>query len=95
MTRFAYAVAGDRRGARTRAVISSLGIALLACAGLPCQPASYYAPEARVPYRAVEVQMRAPAGHTLVATLTLPKRAAGPVPAIFPGLQVAGAVVGG
>lgn len=88
IARFAYAAAGDGRGERTRAGISSLQItltsalpiALAACTGLPCPPASYYAPEAGAPYHAAEAHMQAPAGHTLAGTLTLPADRAVPLP---------------
>jgi len=44
-------------------------------------PADYGAP-ADAPYTAEDVAIRASAGHTLAGTLTLPKNAAGPVPAV-------------
>jgi dienelactone hydrolase len=41
-----------------------------------------YSAPADAPYTAVDVTVPTPAGHTLAGTLTLPKRAAGPVPAV-------------
>jgi dienelactone hydrolase len=47
----------------------------------PAARADYSAP-ADAPYTAVDVAIPAPAGHALAGTLTLPKNAAGPVPAV-------------
>lgn len=47
----------------------------------PRAAASYAAP-ADAPYTAVDVTVPTPSGHTLAGTLTLPKNAAGPVPAV-------------
>jgi uncharacterized protein len=47
----------------------------------PAARADYSVP-ADAPYTAVDVTIPAPAGHVLAGTLTLPKNAAGPVPAV-------------
>ncbi|MDP6564457.1 MAG: alpha/beta hydrolase [Alphaproteobacteria bacterium] len=81
----------DREATRARTsgprliLAGTVSVALAACtgpSGLPCEPASHYAAEAGAPYRAVEARVPAPEGYVLVGTLTLPKPAAGPAPAV-------------
>jgi hypothetical protein len=45
---------------------------LQACSKIPCYSASHFAPLANANYTAEEVRLKAPAGHTLAGTLTLP-----------------------
>ena len=45
----------------------------MGCAGIPCNPPEYYAPEEGAPYIAEEVTVSTQAGHILVGTLTIPK----------------------
>ena len=53
-----------------------------ACSKIPCYPAAHYAPPANANYRAEEVSLKAPAGHTLAGTLTLPFDRQPPHPAV-------------
>jgi dienelactone hydrolase len=48
----------------------------------PAPAAASYAAPADAPYTAADVTVPTPAGHTLAGTLTMPKGAAGPVPAV-------------
>jgi len=63
-------------------LVTVLLAALASCGGLPCQPASFYAPADPAPYRAEDVRVSTSAGHVLVGTLTLPDDRAGPAPAV-------------
>jgi dipeptidyl aminopeptidase/acylaminoacyl peptidase len=49
-------------------------ILLMGCAGIPCAPPEYYAPEPGAPYKAEEVTVPTLEGHELVGTLTIPKK---------------------
>jgi len=53
-----------------------------ACSKIPCYPAAHYAPPANANYRAEEVSLKAPAGHMLAGTLTLPSDRPPPHPAV-------------
>jgi uncharacterized protein len=55
---------------------------LQACTKIPCYPASHFAPPANANYTADEVRLKAPAGHTLAGTLTLPSDRPPPYPAV-------------
>ena len=57
-------------------------ILLIGCAGIPCYPPEYYAPEEGAPYMAEEVTVTNQNGHTLVGTLTIPKNANQPLPGV-------------
>ena len=54
---------------------------LQACSKIPCYTAAHYASPANANYRAEEVSLKAPAGHTLAGTLTLPSDRPPPHPA--------------
>jgi uncharacterized protein len=55
---------------------------LQACSKIPCYPASHFKPPANANYMAEEISLKAPAGHTLVGTLTLPSDRPPPHPAV-------------
>ena len=55
---------------------------LQACSKIPCYPASHFKPPANANYLAEEIRLKAPAGHTLVGTLTLPSDRPPPHPAV-------------
>ena len=55
---------------------------LQACSKIPCYPASHFNPPANANYTAEEVRLKAPAGHTLAGTLTLPSDRPPPHPAV-------------
>lgn len=57
-------------------------ILLMGCAGIPCYPPEYYAPEEGAPYVAEEVNVSTQAGHVLVGTLTIPKDVNQPLPGV-------------
>jgi dipeptidyl aminopeptidase/acylaminoacyl peptidase len=57
-------------------------IVFIGCAGIPCSPPEYYAPEEGAPYLAEEVTVSTQAGHLLVGTLTIPKYVTQPLPAV-------------
>jgi uncharacterized protein len=48
-------------------------VVLISCAGIPCYPPEFYAPEKGAPYRAEEVTVYNKSGHRLVGTLTIPE----------------------
>jgi dipeptidyl aminopeptidase/acylaminoacyl peptidase len=54
----------------------------IGCAGIPCSPPEYYAPEEGSPYIAEEVRVSTQAGHVLVGTLTVPKDVNQPLPGV-------------
>ena len=58
-------------------------ILFMGCAGIPCSPPEYYAPEEGAPYIAEEVTVWTQAGHLLVGTLTIPKQINQPVPGVI------------
>jgi dienelactone hydrolase len=57
-------------------------ILAMGCAGIPCYPPEYYAPEEGAPYIAEEVTVSTQAGHILVGTLTIPKDINKPLPGV-------------
>jgi dienelactone hydrolase len=68
-------------GARIPSQGSTIVRVASAQAGMHYSKADYSAP-ANAPYTAEEVRVTAPGGYTLAGTLTMPKAAAGPVPAV-------------
>lgn len=73
----------DVAGSNLRSTLACLLLlSIAACAGIPCQPASYYAPSAGAPYMAEEVRVGTRGGHSLVGTLTLPRHVTAQVPAV-------------
>ena len=58
-------------------------ILFMGCAGIPCSPPEYYAPEEGAPYIAEAVTVWTQAGHLLVGTLTIPKQINQPVPGVI------------
>jgi len=63
-------------------LVGLLSLFVVACAELPCRPASFYAAPAGAPYRAEEVAVPVPAGYTLAGTLTVPDGTTDPLPAV-------------
>ena len=57
-------------------------IVVIGCAGIPCYPPEYYAPEEGAPYVAESVTVSTQAGHELVGTLTIPRNVNQPLPGV-------------
>lgn len=76
----------DAAGNVTGGYLPGQGIRLVAVTGADASRVRIGAPDysapAGAPYTATEVTVRTPAGHTLSGTLTLPRDARGPVPAV-------------